>query len=348
MDVYNLINSNAISKHCRKLKYQFNTLEIAVLIYRNRSMSIEEKIKAYNELIENYEDMPFVEHFHCGPYESTKDQIKKEIQRLEDLQEKLILKEEGYFYTATTYWQDFGRVEADNLYFIKDTFEKTYNRVMEDVNCDEERNGIPDYVTEFRITKRAFDSEYAIIAKYIVIDKKPILNNIIDSDNDYPDFGTIYLYMPTPFKKGDLLYSRTNRPFDRGYIGKDENVFVLKGMHSWYFDNIQERARNGKGDNSDMNGDGYFINYNDVFWEIIWDYDSWEYFEGKLTGMQRILRGVSEMVKGEMTADLLFAAYNKMKFEAIQKEMCTSLDWFIDEGLKGVGFNEEDIKEIKK
>ncbi len=76
MDVYNLINSNAISKHCRELKYEFNTLEIAVLIYRNRSMSIAEKISAYNELIENYEDMPMVQFFHCGPYESTKEQIR--------------------------------------------------------------------------------------------------------------------------------------------------------------------------------------------------------------------------------------------------------------------------------
>ncbi len=351
MDVYNLINSNAISKHCRELKYEFNTLEIAVLIYRNRSMSIAEKISAYNELIENYEDMPMVQFFHCGPYESTKEQIRKEIKRLEDLQSKLILKENGYFYTATTYWQDYGRVECDNRYFIKDSFEKTYNRVMEDVN-DEELSkdffGRDNYATEFKITKRAFDSEYEVTATYMIIDKKPILNNIIDSDNDYPDFGTIYLYMPTPFKKGDLLYSKTNRPFDRGYIGKEENVFVLKGMHSWYYEDIQERARNGKGDNSDMNGDGYFINNNDVFWEIIWDYDSWEYFEGKLTGMQRILRGVSEMVKGEMTADLLFAAYNKMKFEEIQKKMCKSLDWFIDEGLKGVGFNDEDIKKMKE
>ncbi len=38
MDVYNLINSKAISKHCRDLNYKLTTLEIAVLIYRNGEM----------------------------------------------------------------------------------------------------------------------------------------------------------------------------------------------------------------------------------------------------------------------------------------------------------------------
>lgn len=35
MDVYNFINSNAISKHCREINYEFTILEIAVLIYRS-------------------------------------------------------------------------------------------------------------------------------------------------------------------------------------------------------------------------------------------------------------------------------------------------------------------------
>ena len=43
----NLINSKAISEHCRKIKHKFNTEELAVLIYRNRTMSIDEKISIF-------------------------------------------------------------------------------------------------------------------------------------------------------------------------------------------------------------------------------------------------------------------------------------------------------------
>ena len=61
MDIYNLINSKAISEHCRKIEHKFNTEEIAVLIYRNKNLSIEEKINYYNELINNYEDCAVLE-----------------------------------------------------------------------------------------------------------------------------------------------------------------------------------------------------------------------------------------------------------------------------------------------
>ena len=43
MDIYNLINSKAIAEHCRKIKHQFNKEELAVLIYRNKYMSVDEK-----------------------------------------------------------------------------------------------------------------------------------------------------------------------------------------------------------------------------------------------------------------------------------------------------------------
>ena len=61
MDIYNLINSKSIQEYCRKIGHRFNTEELAVLIYRNKKMSVEEKIKAYQELIEKYEDMEVIE-----------------------------------------------------------------------------------------------------------------------------------------------------------------------------------------------------------------------------------------------------------------------------------------------
>ena len=43
IDVYELINSRAIREYCRKIEHKFNTEELAVLIYRNKKMNIEQK-----------------------------------------------------------------------------------------------------------------------------------------------------------------------------------------------------------------------------------------------------------------------------------------------------------------
>ena len=85
MDNYELINSKAIGNYCRKIKHKFNTEELAVLIYRCKKISIEEKITLYNELINDYPDMEVIKRVNCKHYDSVKDMIKSEIARLQNL-----------------------------------------------------------------------------------------------------------------------------------------------------------------------------------------------------------------------------------------------------------------------
>ena len=85
MDTYNLINSKAIQEHCRKINHQFNTLELAVLIYRNKRMSINEKISAYKELITDYPDMKLIKKYRPENYDTVKEMVQGEIERIENL-----------------------------------------------------------------------------------------------------------------------------------------------------------------------------------------------------------------------------------------------------------------------
>ena len=64
-DDYNLINSRTIGNYCRSIKHKFNTEELAVLVYRNKKMSIDEKINKYKDLIEHYPDMEVIERINC-------------------------------------------------------------------------------------------------------------------------------------------------------------------------------------------------------------------------------------------------------------------------------------------
>ena len=115
MNEYDLINSKTIGEHCRNIGHRFNTEELAVLIYRNKAMDIVEKIDAYTELIEKYADMPVIRHLHCGPYESVKECIEKEIERLNNVYGKLKTFDEDGYYKLGAYYITSGRFDNSSL-----------------------------------------------------------------------------------------------------------------------------------------------------------------------------------------------------------------------------------------
>lgn len=78
-DDYNLINSRVIANYCRSIEYKFNAEELAVLVFRNKRISINRKIAKYEDLIKNYPDMEVIERINCKHYDSVKTLIKNEI-----------------------------------------------------------------------------------------------------------------------------------------------------------------------------------------------------------------------------------------------------------------------------
>lgn len=344
MDTYSLINSKAIQEHCRKIQHQFNTEELAVLIYRNKRMSIDEKISAYQELITDYPDMQVIERINCKHYDSVKDMIKGEIQRLKDLIEKLEKEEKDVIYTYNSFWYN-----GYNIIKGKDEYRDVYTNLKEvmqlideDIQDDEDNE-----LLSFRITKRPLGKEnkYEITAEYLVTENKELkMVNIYDFKSDWLDISNICLNIPTPFKKGDLLVSTSKTPFGEGHIlNYDKYPFVLHYLCTW-IENFQEQLNKGSYDSSDMQGTGYYISDNGIILENNHDYDNWEYFEGELKGTERILKAVSSLINNEITVELFVRAYDDIRAEQ-NKRTLTSC--FTEEGLKLAGFNDEDIKRVK-
>lgn len=166
-DDYNLINSRAIGDYCRKIKHNFNTEELAVLVYRNKKMSINEKINKYKELIENYPDMEVIERINCKHYDSVKTMIQNEINRLQDLQVKFFDKNKDCIYTWTEYNKTIREYDyRSNINNIKKTFDEVYKDASEYI---EEYND----TISFRIARKNLnEQEDSIIALYIVEIKK--------------------------------------------------------------------------------------------------------------------------------------------------------------------------------
>lgn len=345
IDVYKLINSKAISEHCRKINHKFNTEELAVLIYRNKRMNVDEKISAYQELIKDYPDMEVIERINCEHYDSVKVMIKEEIKRIKELKEKLEKEEQDVIYTYN-YWCDCvdniittGKDEYIDIY---KTFKEVQKEIDNELKEDEEQE-----IISFLIRKREFskDSKYNIAAEYkLNKDRKLEMVNIYDFNNEWLDIQGICLNIPTPFKRGDLLIATSQTPFAGGHILNYEKFpFVLDHLITWN-DKFQDRLSRGNFDSSDMQGPGYIINdNNELLYDNVFDYDNWEYFEGNLKGIDRLLKSVSSLLKDEIDITLFISAYEK-----IIQEYHSSFYWFTDEGLKLCGFNEKEILEIRE
>lgn len=201
-DIYDLINSKAIQEHCRKIQHKFNTEELAVLIYRNKRMSIEEKIHWYEMLIYQYPDMEVIERINCKHYDSVKDMIKGEIARLENLT-KILKEDEQDVVYSYNYWcnNGYGRIiEGKNEYRdIYKTFKEVEDLIHKEIKEDKEKQ-----IISFCITKRTVSKEdkYTIRAEYLLDENRNLkMVNIYDFDNDYLDIANICLNIPTPFKK---------------------------------------------------------------------------------------------------------------------------------------------------
>ena len=334
-DDYNLINSKAISDYCRSIKHKFNTEELAVLVYRNKKMNIEEKIDKYKDLIKNYPDMEVIERINCKHYDSIKEMIENEISRLEDLYHKFISKNEDCIYT----WIEYNKstLQYDYRNTIKNT-KKTFEEAYKEVS---------DYVKEyndtisFEIIMKDFNNWENNITGYYVIENEEIkLINLIENKNNFLDIDNIFLNIPTPFKKGDILISNSKCK-NYGDFGE---IFVLDYLSTWR-DGLDELLKKGNYDSSDMIGYGYYL-YGEDSTEIVldnkWDYDSFEYYDGELTGKNRILKDISSFIKGKIGLELFIHAYDFYKTEYNNK----MANFYTDEGLKLAGMTNKDIERI--
>lgn len=156
MDIYNLINSKAIQEYCRKIQHKFNTLELAVLIYRNKRISIEEKIPTYKELIADYPDMKLIKKYRTQNYDTVKEMVQGEIERIENLVNTIRTDEQDVIYTYNYYCK--GVYNYNSITEGKDEYRDVYKTLKEvqdlikqDIEEDDEKE-----IVSFAIRKRRF------------------------------------------------------------------------------------------------------------------------------------------------------------------------------------------------
>ncbi|MBO4591231.1 MAG: hypothetical protein J5684_01555, partial [Eubacterium sp.] len=151
-----------------------------------------------------------------------------------------------------------------------------------------------------------------------------------DIDFVAQSFEGLWFAFPTPFEKGDVVWI----PKKEAWIQWEcDGGFVLDDLSAW--DGHMHAAENG--DNSDMNGYGFFVNENGtVYHEAMFNYMDLEFYKGPYKMNERILPALSKFIKGEIPVDMLMCAYRKVLLDLAADDIMLK-GWYDHYDIKGMG-----------
>jgi hypothetical protein len=154
-----------------------------------------------------------------------------------------------------------------------------------------------------------------------------------EKSEDFYALGNINLYVPVPFRKGDILrYRGWGKPFvlesnDWKY-GKNkfpnEMFYLAEGniMDTIYCSSIQDNGN-------------VFSDFNPASLEL-------EFYKEKLEGLNRALKPISNHLKGELDVDLMMNAYDIIVREEKLKDRLGNLkSWYTEKGRSLVGLRDD-------
>lgn len=327
MDILRFINSKDIANYLKEIEYKFNTLEASWLIYQSRTAALQEKIQAWNEIKATMPDCSVKKRLNCIAIDSWHNFLSEYI----TLQEKMI--------------QDFQSLNAKCVYKLEIWYEdsnffddsgdlfSTYDRCLTAANeALKEDSGI---IFQFRIKKIWIDNHNKYIAANYNSDlslMKIYSTALNDRESDLLNcsFDGLWFDIPTPFKKGDILHDCLENYFGCA-------AFVVTSIN---FDPEKDKKIYANlfsyGDNSDMNAIGFFQNEDgSIYHEVMQNYMNCEYYRENLIGKRRILKALSNFIKGSIDESLFARAYHQILMEEYVKDNMPN--YYTDEGLELAG-----------
>lgn len=334
LDIYQFINSKDICLHLRDIKYEFEPVCAAFIIWQSKRHSLKEKHEAWKTLIASTPDVAVPKRRNCAGWDS----LHKMLSDYMELENKLLSSfnmhdSRAWYKYKTVFPPETGDfVQVDGYPWSLD-YTICYKAALEDIKED------PD-ICGFSITKYYFDSplrECWIRVEYDRDGHIMSVNDYLPVRDDFPDlvniphlsddelkletesFEGMYFDIPIPFKKYDLVYD----PYCSYIWGT--RPFILMQTVPWY--KKEKNYSNGTtSDVTDMLAYGYCYDSEKHF---LCNMDSYyldmEYFGGKLTGEERLLAAHSAFGKKEIdeyTLMLLKDLYtSEAKVESLKRSL---------------------------
>ena len=316
MDIFRYINSRDIREYLKSRNYPFTSLEAAWLIYQCRCATIKEKHEAWQELIQTMPDCAVAERPHTAHHESLHQFLKEYIRTEDEILDWFFRNEKDAIYNCE-FWE-YAMWCPGGEYF--DSFQKCLKAYTD------RRLG----KMTFKITKQILNSDQCT---YVIFSAD---NEPLKFDTSwYPEGGDEILYgvlgglefdFPTPFTKGDILCESEVYEMNPSLRA---DLFVITDLPAC---SKNESYRDG----CRMKVWGFFLKYDGTLqYEDMYNYMNLEYFRGELSGKKRILKALSNHIKGEIDVGLFANAYHKILCEEYAK---SQNPWNITpEGLAAAG-----------
>lgn len=310
MDIFRFINSEAIRDHLKSVNYEFSSLEAAWLIYQCHTATIEEKHRAWKELIETMPDCQIAGRGYG--YEDNMESLHDFLRQYMELEDKYVNEFQEDHHCDSYRGPYVYRIE--HHYSLSDLNDRwDFNTVFSQYAAVFEYVLEPDdEVLYTKIVRMKIDDLHATMTAKLT----PNLDILEIDPGEIPDserriwgqFDLWWFEFPTPFKKGDIVWN-PNRP-----IGICGGAFALisvcpegikdEKLHNYLREN---------GDYTDMFACGYFQNEDgSLYQEVMFNYMDLEYYDKELTGVQRTLITMSNYLKGHIDVELLMRAYHQI------------------------------------
>lgn len=316
MDFLKFINSNAIRNHLKEINYEFTADEAAFVVWANDNKTIKEKHLAWEWIIHNMEDvnihdkferMYFEEELNIPKYYTLHNCLKKYMELENKVIEAALTTEGNTVFSFETYYHGDPSVCEDGRLFT------SLDKLMKAV--DEEISDMSEYQLKWILIKKSWLNTDE--KKYVELKLNPdkSIFDIVDDARVRTDlesslwklFECMWFEIPTPFKKGDIVYENFEYCSNNG----KDMPFVLEKICYWGIDDIESARQRHFWSCADMTAGGYFVEDDGRLYCIhIHNYLALDYYDEEPTGVHRILKAISNYEKNKIDLSILMDAYS--------------------------------------
>lgn len=337
MNVLGFINSTALRDHLEKIGYKSSANEAAWLVSNCKRATLGEKIAAWREIADTMPAEKLKRRYFDAdvpPDKTISEALRDYIALVERIVRFVKTDDAGYVWLVS--YREKPQADRIDVDAVFGSFETAFAALKEEVEGAKEDETLDPSA---RIIKKPLDKERE--NAMIEFNSDCEITDIYQYDLNDGDCDTLLIFdnmwfgFPTPFKNGDVVCDPMRMDPAELWSGP----FVLNETAT----DVAARENRELCDSSDMCAWGYFTDEDGaIYSECMHDYTSLEYFpEEKLTGKFRVLKALSNHIKGKLDEDgVLFAlAYHQIRIEEWAKDLIPK--WITPEGLELMGIEKK-------
>lgn len=205
--ILDFIDSPCIREHNKNTN--FTPLEQAVLIYHSRKTTVEEKLSAWHELLDTYSETDF-EHTYFGKRQFTDGTNRQIVVDTIAVYENSLKQRsctEGVVFEATRYESDY----PDTLYpHYFPTYDAAFDYITESKKRYTDDEDLAEIQTQATIRIKTFGTDASCDTIFYFDNDLRIVDLIPGNEAwvaDWCCMDSVYIHIPLPFQKGDILRS---------------------------------------------------------------------------------------------------------------------------------------------